>query len=71
MVFCVLVVVKGEKVRSKSDGTYAAQAKTIRLGLEEGEAVAVAVILSKIVLVYGYLLEYMFEPLVLYHHLVH
>ena len=57
--------VEGEEVRLKFYLARAVQAKRIRLGLEEGEqvAVAVAVIVSKLFIVCGYSLEYMFASL--------
>ena len=55
------VTVKGEEKGLQFGGTRAAPAKAIRLGLEEGEPVAVMV--SKVLIVCGYLLKHVFAIL--------
>ena len=54
------VSVEREEARSKFHGSVAIEAKTIRLELEEGEAV---IIVSRIVIIHVYLLEHMFVSL--------
>ena len=75
------VSVEGEEVRLRFYVAHAAQAKTIKLGAEEGQSVAVAIIVSKLCIVsvnllecslHHYLMLHYKQLLIdLHHHLVH